>query len=327
MRARFTCTTKSRTPMVNGQRPFLLGEILLGKSAIMLLHISCNTNPEPRISDATCQHPMVRPKAVTPVSHSVLGTHLATSSSGFRGSRIRDANFLGVENPEMPNPDIRDLLPRVPPWIDGSRYFGKSQLGTSRGIDLLYHKTPNAETPKLWIRATCPAMIDGSGRFGKSPVAIPKSLSSCLAECRTPTPQGSCATCPFSDRRLGSLRDFGTRDFTRCKTLVLPIPELRNSEVRWTLTLHACGRGYLPRSSPSIRRSSGFRKTSLGFPTVDSLSPAEFFAAPPSSRANFTGVSSRNETKELPLLSFVLLPLPGILRIRSRYSTFKYRQE
>jgi hypothetical protein len=170
-------------------------------------------------------------------------------------------------------------------------------------------------------------MIDGSSRFGKSPVAIPKSLSSCLAECRTPTPQVSCATCPFSDRRLGSLRDFGTQDFTRCKNLVLPIPELRNSEVRWTLTLHACGRGYLPRSSPSIRRSSGFRKTSLGFPTIDSLSPAEFFTAPPSSRANFTGVSSRNETKELPLLSFVLLPLPGILQIRSRYSTFKYHQE
>jgi hypothetical protein len=145
-------------------RTFGYREIGTREFAVHATQFTCKPNPEPRISDATCQHPMVRPKAVTPVSHSVLGTHLATSSSGFRGSRIRDASFLGVENPEMPNPDIRDLLPRVPPWIDGSRYFGKSQLGTSRGINLLYHKTPNAETPKLWIRATCPAMIDGSGR-------------------------------------------------------------------------------------------------------------------------------------------------------------------
>jgi hypothetical protein len=160
---------------------------------------------------------------VTPVSHSVLGTHLATSSSGFRGSRIRDASFLGVENPEMPNPDIRDLLPRVPPWIDGSRYFGKSQLGTSRGIDLLYHKTPNAETPKLWIRATCPATIDGSGRFGKSPVAIPKSLSSCLQERRTSNPdsRGSRDACLLSDLWLRLNREIAGRKFEEYKTLVL----------------------------------------------------------------------------------------------------------
>jgi hypothetical protein len=64
---------------------------------------------------------MVRPNALTPVSHSVLGTHLATSFRDFADRESTIQEFLVDENPETPNPDIRDLMPRVPPMIDGSR--------------------------------------------------------------------------------------------------------------------------------------------------------------------------------------------------------------
>ena len=68
--------------MVNGQRSFLLGEFPFGKSAIMLLCVSCNTKPRTpkRRLHATCL-------PLTP------GAHDATSPSGFRGSRIHHGKF------------------------------------------------------------------------------------------------------------------------------------------------------------------------------------------------------------------------------------------
>jgi hypothetical protein len=137
----------------------------------MLLCISCSTKtrtPKRRLH-ATCL-------PLTP------GAHNATSPSGFHGSRIHHGKFPWCRKPRNVEPDIQDLMPSVPPWIDGSRYFGKSQLAISRGIKLLYHKTPNTETLKLWIRATCPAMIDGSGRIGKSHFAISQSIKLLLYE-------------------------------------------------------------------------------------------------------------------------------------------------
>jgi hypothetical protein len=57
---------------------------------------------------------------------------------------------------------------------------------------------------------------------------------------------GSSATCSRPDRRFRSIREIATRDFTRCRTLTLSIPERRNPEVRWTLVLHTCTHGLSP---------------------------------------------------------------------------------
>jgi hypothetical protein len=116
---------------------------------------------------------------------------------------------------------------------------------------------------------------------------------------KTPNPESSgfSATCPLLDRRLRSFRGIASRDSSRCRTLTSSNPECRNPEVRWTLILHACGRGYLSRNSSSIGRSSELRRTSRGSPTVDSLSPEEVSSAPPSFCVASTGVDFRSKQK------------------------------
>jgi hypothetical protein len=63
-------------------------------------------NPEPRFSDATCQHPMVRPNALTPVSHSAIG------KSRFGNSRLLMHKVTDLAKPRIPTP--QDPAPRVP---------------------------------------------------------------------------------------------------------------------------------------------------------------------------------------------------------------------
>jgi hypothetical protein len=92
-RTQFTCTTKPRTPMVNSQRPFLLGEPPIGKSAVRVLCDSYNMKPRTpklRLRD-TCL-------PLTP------GSHDATSTSGFRGSRIRHGKFPWYRKPRNAEP-------------------------------------------------------------------------------------------------------------------------------------------------------------------------------------------------------------------------------
>jgi hypothetical protein len=105
--------------------------------------------------------------------------------------------------PETPNaePRYQDLMPRVPPMIDGSRQFGKSPVAISKSMRLLPYQSPNAEAPK------------SDGHW------------------------------------------FSTPELT----------------------------GYLPRSSSTIGRSSGFREISLESPAVDSLT----LENPPTSKLFF----------------------------------------
>jgi hypothetical protein len=67
------CTepSKSRTPMVNGSTFSCVGNFPIGKSAVVVPSVSRNTKlrtPKFR-THATCRHLMVRPNALTPVSH------------------------------------------------------------------------------------------------------------------------------------------------------------------------------------------------------------------------------------------------------------------
>jgi hypothetical protein len=79
--------------MVNGQRPFLLGEFPFGNSAIVLLCVSCNTKPRtPKLRlHATC----------LPLTS---GAYDATSPSGFRGSRIHHVKFPWCRKPRNAEP-------------------------------------------------------------------------------------------------------------------------------------------------------------------------------------------------------------------------------
>jgi hypothetical protein len=100
----------------------------------------------------------------TPNPETPTARHLSSSES--RGPtlprQLRDfadrehtvQSSFGIENPETPNSDIRDLMPRVLPMIDGSRYFGKCR--DSKELKLLSCETPNANPDTLGSCATCP---------------------------------------------------------------------------------------------------------------------------------------------------------------------------
>ena len=160
--------------------------------------------------------------------------------------------------------------------------------------------TPNADMPMLWIRATCPCSnqrLPLTREIATRDFNVHATPTLPNAEHRNPDMMGSCATYPPNDRRPLSIRGIALRDLSRCRTLTSSNPECRNPEVRGTLILYACGRGYLSRNSSSIGWSSGFRRTSRGSPTVDSLSPEEVSSAPPSFCVASTGVDFRSEQK------------------------------
>jgi len=69
--------------------------------------------------------------------------------SGIRTSGVRvscERNSHASPNPEPRNSEALDSC-HLSAMINGSRYFGKSQLGSSRGVGLSYHKTPNPDFP------------------------------------------------------------------------------------------------------------------------------------------------------------------------------------
>jgi hypothetical protein len=120
-----SCNMKTRTPTrdVNGQRPRSIGDILIGKMAVVLPHTSCNTNL--RVS---------KPRSLTnapPGLHyasRVPHCHVGLRDFADRGSTIPKS--LPLETPECRNSDIFGFMPSVPPTIDGSDQIGESHFAT-----------------------------------------------------------------------------------------------------------------------------------------------------------------------------------------------------
>ena len=156
-RTQFSCTAKPRTPKLRSpgfvppvrydQRLTILREIATREFAGRRTLVS--QNPEPRFPDATCQLPVVRPHALTPVSF-LFYREIASSgaqghrprktlnpeSSGFsatcplldrrlrsiRGIAGRDFKAyetLASSNVELPNPDMSISDGRFPPVSKG----------------------------------------------------------------------------------------------------------------------------------------------------------------------------------------------------------------
>jgi hypothetical protein len=90
-----------------------------------------------------------------PASHFVLGTHLATSSSGFRGSRIRGTSFFWCRKP-------RNAEPRYP-GSDATCPSDDRWLPLIREIATLTSPFPERRKPDLsgFVPPVLP-MIDGS---------------------------------------------------------------------------------------------------------------------------------------------------------------------
>jgi hypothetical protein len=184
------------------------------------------------------------PDCTPPVLHSLWRPHSTTSPlrSCDRGSRDRDftgRKFLALQNPESRFSDATcQHLPGRPTsgHLSPSRSIGISRFGSSH---LLIHKVTDPAKPRIPTPPDLPprvlSPINGSGRFGKSPVAISKGLSPCLQERRTPNsdPQGSYATCPCSNQRLPLNREIATRDSNEHETLASSNAEARYADIRW----------------------------------------------------------------------------------------------
>ena len=132
----------------------------IGKSLVVLSHTSCNTKPQvpkPRVH-ATC------------LPH-VLGTHLATSSSGFRGSRIQNTNgsrYWKPRSPELRYLDVHGfVLVGSPPAI------GVREIANSLVVNPLHREFPSAEprNPEVLYHVSRRS-INGPDWIGKSLFAI-----------------------------------------------------------------------------------------------------------------------------------------------------------
>ena len=146
----------------------------------------------------------------------------------------------------------------MPRHLSPPRSIGISRFGSSRPLMHKVTDPAKLRIPTLSdLPPRVPSWIDDSDHFGESHLAISRSVE-------------------LSPRQA---------------------PKCRTPEVRWTLILHACGRGYLLRNSSSIGRSSELRRTSRGSPTIYSLSPEEISSAPPSFYVASTGVDFRSKQK------------------------------
>jgi hypothetical protein len=154
----------------------------------------------------------------------------------------------------MPNPDLYRIFGHASLRLIGYDRVGKSRIAISICKSSLYSKTPKCRTP-TFVRSLTPVPCERTAQISSvnhvSRFRVARTL--CIRIPDTPIPDmpnsdspGSSATCPRPDRRFRSIREIATRDFTRCRTLTLSIPERRNPEVRWTLVLHTCTHGLSP---------------------------------------------------------------------------------
>jgi hypothetical protein len=113
-------------------------------------------NPEPRFSDATCQHPVVRPNALTPVLYSAIGM------SRFGNSRLLMHKVTDFAKLRIPT--LRDPAPRVP--LSDQRLRSIREIAGRDFKEFELFPTRNAErrTPILRdLTPRVPVLIDGSG--------------------------------------------------------------------------------------------------------------------------------------------------------------------
>ena len=176
-RTPFSCKTIPRPPMVNGSTLFSIGDFpyreIRGCGVVRLLQ---HKTPTARHLSSTRSG---GPTQLRHLSARVIGDR------DFTGRK-----FLALQNPESRFSDATcQHLPGRPTsgHLSPSRSIGISRLGSSH---LLIHKVTDPAKPRIPTPPDLPprvlSPINGSGRFGKSLVAISKGLSPCLQERRTP---------------------------------------------------------------------------------------------------------------------------------------------
>jgi hypothetical protein len=119
-------------------------------------------NPEPRFSDATCQHPMGRSNPLTPVSHSC-----------YREIAIREfasPDAQGHSPCKTPNPDSSGSCATCPrSMIDGSRSIREIAGRDFKEVELLppgnaERRTPILRDPAPRVPLRSTAQIDSGNR-------------------------------------------------------------------------------------------------------------------------------------------------------------------
>ena len=172
-------------------------------------------NLEPRYA-STCIPPAIA------VPHATSLRDFVDCKSAMHDSLTSRTPFLRTPKPRSPMPPVLHSA------IRKSR-FRKSRFLVHKVTDLAQPRIPTPQDPLPRV----PPMIDGSRQFGKSPVAISKSMrplppETSNAKLRYP---GFDATYPCPDRRPRLIREIAGRDFTRYKILTSPNSECRNPEV------------------------------------------------------------------------------------------------